>query len=150
MFERMYVCMYVCLCVWYLIPISIFRSDGRPLRCWPCRRRPRRTWWGSSRTRTCAPSTPAASPSCPRTFSSPAEYADHSGSSPGRKKWEGGLRVGRPLLCGVDGGTWWWWWRWWNPNVKITAWRDNTSYYTTNTTNAAMSESTKFDNNDLL
>uniref|UniRef100_A0A452V565 Uncharacterized protein n=1 Tax=Ursus maritimus TaxID=29073 RepID=A0A452V565_URSMA len=33
------------------------------------RRRARPTWWGSSRTPTCAPSTPSASPSCPRTSS---------------------------------------------------------------------------------
>uniref|UniRef100_A0A673TUW9 Uncharacterized protein n=1 Tax=Suricata suricatta TaxID=37032 RepID=A0A673TUW9_SURSU len=33
------------------------------------KRRARPTWWGSSRTPTCAPSTPSASPSCPRTSS---------------------------------------------------------------------------------
>merc|ERR1712156_1248283 len=33
------------------------------------RRPARRTWWGCSRTPTCAPSTPSVSPSCPRTSS---------------------------------------------------------------------------------
>merc|ERR1711910_302363 len=35
------------------------------------RRPARRTWWGCSRTPTCAPSTPSVSPSCPRTSSWP-------------------------------------------------------------------------------
>uniref|UniRef100_A0A8C8A0I9 H3.3 histone B n=1 Tax=Oryzias sinensis TaxID=183150 RepID=A0A8C8A0I9_9TELE len=36
----------------------------------------RLTWWGSSRTPTCAPSTPRGSPSCPKTSSWPAASAE--------------------------------------------------------------------------
>ncbi|PAA79413.1 hypothetical protein BOX15_Mlig013013g1, partial [Macrostomum lignano] len=41
----------------------------------PCRRPARPTWSACSRTRTCAPSTPSGSPSCPRTSSWPAGSA---------------------------------------------------------------------------
>eukprot|EP00955_Chlamydomonas_euryale_P105431 365637-Chlamydomonas_euryale.AAC.4 len=43
-------------------------ASSRP-PCWRCRRPPRLTWSACSRTPTLRPSTPSASPSCPRTSS---------------------------------------------------------------------------------
>merc|ERR1739845_273483 len=47
------------------------KSTELLIRKLPFRRPARRTWWGCSRTPTCAPSTPSVSPSCPRTSSWP-------------------------------------------------------------------------------
>ena len=47
-------------------------SDSRALPSWLFRRPARHTWSVSSRTPTCAPSTPSVSPSCQRTSSWPA------------------------------------------------------------------------------
>ena len=45
-----------------------FKTDLRfnPPRCWPCKKRPKRTWLACSKTPTCARSTPRESPSCRR------------------------------------------------------------------------------------
>uniref|UniRef100_A0A8C9PU61 Histone H2A/H2B/H3 domain-containing protein n=1 Tax=Spermophilus dauricus TaxID=99837 RepID=A0A8C9PU61_SPEDA len=48
------------------------KSTELLIRKLPFQRPARPTWWGCSRTPTCAPSTPSASPSCPRTSSWPA------------------------------------------------------------------------------
>uniref|UniRef100_A0A8D2DBI9 Histone H2A/H2B/H3 domain-containing protein n=1 Tax=Sciurus vulgaris TaxID=55149 RepID=A0A8D2DBI9_SCIVU len=45
------------------------KSTELLIRKLPFQRPARPTWWGCSRTPTCAPSTPSASPSCPRTSS---------------------------------------------------------------------------------
>uniref|UniRef100_A0A8C3G067 Core Histone H2A/H2B/H3 domain-containing protein n=1 Tax=Chrysemys picta bellii TaxID=8478 RepID=A0A8C3G067_CHRPI len=45
------------------------KSTELLIRKLPFQRRARPIWWGSSRTPTCAPSTPRESPSCPRTSS---------------------------------------------------------------------------------
>uniref|UniRef100_A0A8C6BGU1 Histone H2A/H2B/H3 domain-containing protein n=1 Tax=Monodon monoceros TaxID=40151 RepID=A0A8C6BGU1_MONMO len=52
------------------------KSTELLIRKLPFQRRARPTWWGSSRTPTCVPSTPSASPSCPRTSSLPAASAE--------------------------------------------------------------------------
>ena len=46
--------------------ISRLTCDSNPPRCWPCKKRPKRTWLACSKTPTCARSTPRESPSCRR------------------------------------------------------------------------------------
>ena len=54
------------------------RTAGLRRRCWRCRSRWRTLWCTSLRIATCAPSTPSASPSCPRTCSWRAASGDPS------------------------------------------------------------------------
>uniref|UniRef100_A0A3Q1B6R0 Histone H2A/H2B/H3 domain-containing protein n=1 Tax=Amphiprion ocellaris TaxID=80972 RepID=A0A3Q1B6R0_AMPOC len=53
-------------------PGTVALREIRPPLSWLCRRPARLTWSVSSRTPTCAPSTPRGSPSCPKTSSWPA------------------------------------------------------------------------------
>lgn len=59
------------------LQVSVCRESPshNPLVNCPTRKPPKPTWSASSRTQTSAPSTPSASPSCPRTFSWPAAFA---------------------------------------------------------------------------
>uniref|UniRef100_A0A7N6BDX1 Histone H2A/H2B/H3 domain-containing protein n=1 Tax=Anabas testudineus TaxID=64144 RepID=A0A7N6BDX1_ANATE len=52
------------------------KSTELLIRKLPFQRPARLTWWGSSRTPTCAPSTPRGSPSCPKTSSWPDASAE--------------------------------------------------------------------------